>query len=218
MSVRFIIFDAFGALLKISEGRHPHRQILKEGIRQGRSPQINDLRQIMTQNLSLHETAENFGIEILPDGMTEIQGALEEDLSRIAPFEDGLYAVNMLRNAGVKLAIVSNLAAPYADPVKRHFPGMDAYGLSFAIGAMKPEPFMYRATCELLGARTDDYFNGDRVIMIGDSQKCDRDGPRRVGIRGFLLNRNGGKDFRNLKAIAELVLADNALSALGHQR
>lgn len=34
---------------------------------------------------------------------------------------------------------------------------------------------------------------------FGDSDKCDRDYPRAVGIRGgVLLNRNGGKDFTNL--------------------
>lgn len=33
---------------------------------------------------------------------------------------------------------------------------------------------------------------------FGDSEKCDRDYPRAVGITGVLLNRNGGKDFTNL--------------------
>lgn len=80
---------------------------------------------------------------------------------------------------------------------------MDAYGFSFAIGALKPQPFLYRATCELLGADTS--VESD-VLMIGDSEKCDRDGPMAVGIQGFLLNRNGGKDFANLDEFADSVL------------
>ncbi|WP_049827844.1 HAD family hydrolase [Pseudomonas sp. URIL14HWK12:I6] len=86
---------------------------------------------------------------------------------------------------------------------------MDTYGFSFAIGAMKPEPFMYRATCELLGADTSEYFTNDRVAMIGDSAKCDRDGPRALGIRGYLLNRMGGKDFSNLVEFSDSILAAN---------
>ncbi len=81
---------------------------------------------------------------------------------------------------GIRIAIALNLAASYAEPVRRHYPSMDAYGFSFAIGAMKPEPFLYRATCELLGADTDDYFGNKQVLMIGDSEKCDRDGPPHV--------------------------------------
>lgn len=58
-----------------------------------------------------------------------------------------------LQAEGIKIAVASNLAAPYAAPVRRLFPTVDAYGFSFAIGAMKPDPFLYRATCELLGGR-----------------------------------------------------------------
>ncbi|WP_262379126.1 hypothetical protein [Pseudomonas sp. WS 5413] len=91
MSVKFILFDAFGTLLRIPQGRHPYRMILKEGIRQGRRPQPNDLRQVMTRSLSLEEAAELFGIIIRPDLMAEIQGALDADLSSIEPFDDGLF-------------------------------------------------------------------------------------------------------------------------------
>ncbi len=86
---------------------------------------------------------------------------------------------------------------------------MDAYGFSFALGSMKPEPFFYRASCELIGADTRDYFNGNEVVMIGDSAKCDRDGPMAVGIRGCLLGRAGGKNFTTLVGFADSVLAYN---------
>jgi len=50
---------------------------------------------------------------------------------------------------------------------------MDAYGFSFAIGALKPQPFLYRATCELLGAES-----GDDIGRPGTDdwrlKKCDR--------------------------------------------
>ncbi|WP_236422955.1 HAD family hydrolase [Pseudomonas syringae] len=119
MSVRFILFDAFGTLLRIPQGRHPYRMILKDGIRQGRLPQPNNLHQVMTRSLSLAEAAELFEISVRPDLMVEIQGALDADLDSIEPFDDGMRAVEMLQAEGIKIAVASSLAAPYGEPVRR---------------------------------------------------------------------------------------------------
>ncbi|POD71181.1 haloacid dehalogenase [Pseudomonas syringae group genomosp. 3] len=209
MSVSFILLDAFGTLLQIPKGRHPYRQILREGIRQGRRPRSDDLRQILIRNLSLIDAAELFGIKIQPTHMADIQGDLDAELSAIEAFDDGLRAMEKLQAEGIKIAIASNLAAPYAAPVRRNYPTADAYGFSFAIGAMKPEPFFYRATCELLGADSSNHFEDGSVVMVGDSEKCDRGGPMMVGIRGFLLGRRGGQDFTTLIDFADHVLTYN---------
>lgn len=119
MSARFILFDAFGTLLRIPQGRHPYRMILKDGIRQGRLPQPNNLHQVMTRSLSLAEAAELFEISVRPDLMVEIQGALDADLDSIEPFDDGMRAVEMLQAEGIKIAVASNLAAPYGEPLRR---------------------------------------------------------------------------------------------------
>ncbi|OSN68755.1 hypothetical protein BV349_00844 [Pseudomonas syringae pv. actinidiae] len=47
--------------------------------------------------------------------------------------------------------------------------------------------------------------------MIGDSEKCDRDGPNALGIQGFLLNRQGGNDFSDLTEFSNRVLSRNHL-------
>jgi hypothetical protein len=86
MPIKFILFDAFGTLLRIPNGRHPYCQILKEGIRQGRRLQPDDLRHILTRNLSLADAAELFGINIQPQQMAHIQGDLEADLNSITAF------------------------------------------------------------------------------------------------------------------------------------
>jgi FMN phosphatase YigB (HAD superfamily) len=82
---------------------------------------------------------------------------------------------------------------------------VDAYGFSFALGSMKPEAFFYRATCELMGASSCEIDNG-QVLMIGDSKKCDRDGPQAIGIRGFLLSRDSGEGFNTLDEFSDMVL------------
>lgn len=206
MSVKFVLFDAFGNLVRIPKASHPYRQILKEGIRQGRRPRPKGLHHIMARPLNLSDAAENFGIKVPAEVMAEIHGALETELSRIEAYEDGLRAVERLQAEGVKIAIASNLAAPYAAQVRRLYPVVDAFGFSFAVGALKPQPFLYQATCELLGAEITDNGGEKNVLMIGDSEKCDRDGPMGVGIQGFLLNRNGGKDFTSLDEFAGSVL------------
>lgn len=208
MPIKFVLFDAFGTLLRIPEGRHPYRQVLKEGIRQGRRPQPDDLHQILTRNLDLTGAANLFGIKISTQHMADILRDLDADLSSIEPFKDGLLAVEKLQAAGIKVGIASNLAAPYGAPVRRLYPTLDAFGFSYALGAMKPHAFMYRATCELLEVGIERCFE-DRVVMIGDSQKCDCDGPYAAGIQGFLLNRHGVGDFSSLTEFADMVLSSN---------
>ncbi|MBP0941009.1 HAD family hydrolase [Pseudomonas alliivorans] len=209
MSANFILFDAFGTLLRIPNSTHSYRQILREGQRQGRKVQANDVHQIMPRHLDLAQTAEHFGIKISPDRLAEIESDLKAELDSIEAYDDGLRAVEVLQAEGIRVAVASNLAAPYANPVRHHYPTMDAYCFSFAVGALNPQPFLYRATCELLGVEDTSTLAGNAVMMIGDSEKCDRIGPRAVGIQGFLLNRNGGQDFANLIEFAEQVLAYN---------
>ena len=204
-----IIFDAFGTLLQPSEGTHPYRHILKEGIRQDRRPKPDVLRVLMTQPLDLQQAASYFEIEIQPDRMEAIQNGLSAELQNIQPFEDGLRAVEMLQSQGVRVAVCSNLATPYAEPVKRLYPGLDGYGFSFELGAVKPDKLIYHRTCALLGVRHEDYFGTARVLMIGDSPKCDVHGPREAGIRGFFLNRTGVGDFPNLVDFVETVPSQN---------
>lgn len=42
--------------------------------------------------------------------------------------------------------------------------------------------------------------------MVGDTVRCDRDGPAAIGMAGFHLNRQGRGDVRNLVECAERVL------------
>jgi len=185
--VNAVIFDAFGTLLKIPGDTHPFRQILKEGIRQGRRPQTSDTRILMTNDLGLGQAADALGIEVSAARMAEIQKALDADLIRAVAYQDGLDAVAKLQDSGVKVAVCSNLAAPYSDAVKRLYPGLDAYVFSFEVGAIKPDPAIYMASLERLGCQAEN------TVMIGDSQRCDEAGPMIVGIKGHYLDRSEAK-------------------------
>lgn len=199
-----VIFDAFGTVLQINNARHPFRQLLKLGIAQGRRPRPDDAALLMSNPWSLAQAAEQFGIAVVPEVLARIQAELDAELVGIEPFADALSCIGKLQGQGIKVAICSNLAQPYGAAVERIFPGLDGYGYSYAVGALKPDRRIYDAVLAQLGVAAG------RVWMIGDSQRCDRDGPAERGIRGHYLNRSGNAtpaDFSDLLSFAEAVLA-----------
>lgn len=198
-----VIFDAFGTLLQIQQGTHPFRQILKLGIAQGRRPHPSDIRVLMTQSLGLEEAAKHFGIDIAPEQLQDLEQSLGAEVASIKAYPDGLEALHLLREAGIKVSVCSNLAKPYGAAVDRLLPDLDAYGLSFEVGAMKPEKAIYQATVEQMGLDLAD------CAMVGDSQRCDRDGPAAFGIKGHYLGRYGQGDFSDLATFARHLIEQN---------
>jgi HAD superfamily hydrolase (TIGR01549 family) len=92
-----------------------------------------------------------------------------------------------VRAAGLRIAVCSNLACEYGPAVRRLLLGLDAYLLSFEVGAVKPSPEMYAATCTALGCAPGE------VMFIGDSRRCDLMGPLGFGLQARWLDRSAGK-------------------------
>lgn len=199
MSKKAVIFDAFGTLLKIHEGRHPYRQLLKAGKQAGRRPRPDDIQKIMTYPLSLPDMAKELGIVISPSSIDLIVSELESEVDAIQAYEDGIDAVRLLQDNGIGVAICSNLGFPYVSAVKRLFPDV-AHAMSCEIGAMKPDQKIYQASCLMLG-------NPANVYMIGDSMTCDKVGPNDFGIAGNFLDRSGRHgDYQDLLTFAKHVI------------
>lgn len=201
--VKAVVFDAYGTVMKVHMGCHPYRQILRHGREQGRRASPDDARVIMSKPLSLQEAADHFGITVPSHELRRIQAELDNELRAIEPYEDALTAIQTLKSVGIKVAICSNLAMPYREPIEKHFQNLDAYGYSFAVGALKPDPRIYQNVLDQLGVDAGDAW------MIGDSKRCDRDGPTAVGIKGHYLARSGQAgdgDFAELKGFAAALL------------
>jgi len=205
-----IIFDAFGTVIQIKRRTHPYQMLLREGARKGRTPTAGDLHTVMTSNCSIAQLADLLGIQISASRLEVIQGALREELDSLEPFSDALEAIELLSGDGIRIGICSNLAPPYGAGLKQHFEAADAFALSYELGLMKPDALIYRAMCASLDVQPHrDWVEGaSSVLMIGDSPKCDRDGPRAVGISGFLLQRNGSSAIPDLMHFAKMVLGD----------
>lgn len=192
-----VMFDAFGTLLQIRQPRHPFRRLLKLGLAQGRRPRAGDTRWLMQHCHGLADAAVALGIEVSDAQLLMLEALLAEELASSTAYPDALDAVALLQAQGVRVAVCSNLAGPYRDAVVRLFPALDAYAFSCELGAMKPDREIYEKTLELLES------SAENTWMIGDSQRCDRDGPQAIGIRGHYLDRTHGLgDYAELTAFA----------------
>jgi HAD superfamily hydrolase (TIGR01549 family) len=90
-----------------------------------------------------------------------------------------------------KLILVSNTDSISVDSVlekyglKKHF---DSIYLSCDMGMLKSNPKMFEAILKKEGLTKDD------VIMVGDSIESDLIPAEKVGIRGFLIDRNNKRE------------------------
>ncbi|MDH4552747.1 hypothetical protein [Pseudomonas sp. BN607] len=80
------IFDAFATVVRIGRRTNPYRQLLREGIKQGRRPHSGHAHVIMTLNLELHELAEHLGIRFSEPRRVEIESALQVELNSIEAY------------------------------------------------------------------------------------------------------------------------------------
>lgn len=62
--IQGVVFDAFGTLLRIGSRKQPYLQLMRLAREEGRPPQADDARTLMTQELGLAGAAERFQISL----------------------------------------------------------------------------------------------------------------------------------------------------------
>ena len=114
-----------------------------------------------------------------------------------------------LRAGGARLAVVSNWDVSLHDVLERTGlrPLVDAVVISAELGAAKPDPAIFRAALERLGAAADD------AIHVGDSVEHDVAGARAAGLEAILVARNGARPPAGVRVVASL---DGLLDDVGH--
>ena len=100
-------------------------------------------------------------------------------------YEDVLPTLDDLRRRGLKLGLVSNTARDLAAFVRHHALEVDAALSSRAHGKVKPHESIFRAVLAELEVEAGD------AAMVGDSVEDDIEGAEALGIRPFLLDRDG---------------------------
>lgn len=203
-----VFFDAFGTIVSIGQRANPYTKLFQEGRRQGRTIGPDTTRIAMTADVGLDELASRLEIKLTASLRDQLHQRLDQELSSIELYPDALESIARLRDAGVRVGVCSNLAMPYGPVVRELLPNLDGYAFSYELGVMKPEKEIYTFLCKQIGVEPGHGFHdgGDRIFMIGDSQRCDRDGPRAAGIMGFHLDRRGQGGIRDLLQFAQLVI------------
>jgi putative hydrolase of the HAD superfamily len=100
-------------------------------------------------------------------------------------YEDALPVLAELRSRGLKIGLVSNTSRDL-DAFIRHFElDVDAWIASGTHGKVKPSPSIFRAVLELLQVEPE------AAVMVGDSPADDVEGAQAIGMRAFLVDREG---------------------------
>ena len=100
-------------------------------------------------------------------------------------YEDALPVLDELRRHGLKIGLISNGARDLDEFVADHGLEVDAAVGSRAHGRTKPHPTIFRAGLERLGVAAEE------AAMVGDSLEDDIEGARSLGMRAFLIDREG---------------------------
>jgi putative hydrolase of the HAD superfamily len=100
-------------------------------------------------------------------------------------YDDVLPVLEELRRRGLKLGLVSNGERDLDEFVLHHALDVEVAIGSRAFGRTKPHPSIFAAALERLGVEPGD------AAMVGDSYADDIEGARALGMRAFLLDRDG---------------------------
>ncbi|MBI1249120.1 HAD-IA family hydrolase [bacterium] len=180
-SYQAVIFDLFGTLIQLTRHTRPYLRLCRS------VNAANRLREsLVVDKPTLADFCEYLGVE-KPPFLNELQADLDQDIAAAVGFCDTVATLQELRERGIRIAVVSNLASPYKQAFYRLGLNnlIDATIFSCDVGKSKPDPRIYDAALKALHAKPEE------SIMVGDSQVADVDGPMACGIRGYLLKRDG---------------------------
>lgn len=84
----------------------------------GRKPNMQDARIIMSHAVTIEKLALHFSHVIPIQLLDEINDDLQFELNTIELYKDTISTLQNLKNKGFKIALCSNLAMPYGDKLK----------------------------------------------------------------------------------------------------
>lgn len=129
---------------------------------------------------------------------------LEEDASYYRLYDDSAPALRALAERGVRLVVVSNHIWALPEIVQALGIGdlFTAVLTSARVGYRKPHPRFYAEALREADAAPAE------TLFVGDSFAADVEGPRRVGMRAVLLDREGrSSDPDAIRSLRDLPLA-----------
>ena len=197
MPIRGLVFDLFGTLVTRGDGWRAYRELIF------RAPpwQWSRLRRaaLTRPNPTIGEFRDELGIRRGPPS-EHFERLVAEGLAAVELYPDSITTLERARAQGLKLALLSNLAAPYKAPVfefglDRHF---DALVFSCEVGMAKPDAAIFAHVAARLELAVDE------LVMIGDSRHDDVRGAESAGMHALHLDRRGRGKRGSLRSLEEM--------------
>lgn len=197
---RAVVFDCFGTLVRIGQAKHPYRQLQRLMAAHGRPAQREDNIRMLTSNeMKLADFALSCGVTVPGESLARIEADLAAELGALDLYEDAASTIERLRLRGIRVAVCSNAATPYAMFARTLLPQLDAYAWSCEIGAVKPRPVIYEHVCAYLDSAPE------HLVFVGDSVDADFHGPREYGMHAVHLVRDGEPEVHPyIRSLAEI--------------
>ena len=214
-----VLLDALGTLVEL-ERPWPH--LVHELAARGVVVDEEAARAAMLAEMAYYRAHHDEAVDwaTLKDLRRRCAAVVHEQLQTALPLDDVLDALlgairfraypevpgvlARLRDGGARLAVVSNWDVSLHDVLERTGlrPLVDAVVISAELGVAKPDPAIFRAALERLGA------TADGALHVGDSLEDDVAGARAAGLEAVLVARNGApapEGVRAVRSLAELV-------------
>src|SRR5215218_10306588 len=199
-----VLLDALGTLIEL-ETPWPHLvdELAARGVVVGEDAAREAMLAEMAYYRAHHDEASTW--PALKDLRRRCAGVIQDRLRTSLPLpevEDALLAavrfraypevpavLVALRAAGARLAVVSNWDVSLHDVLERTRLRdlVDAVVISAELGAAKPDPAIFRAALERLGATAGE------AMHVGDSMEHDVAGARATGLDAVLVARDGAE-------------------------
>lgn len=217
--IRAVLLDALGTLIEL-ERPWPH--LVDELAARGVVVGEDDARAAMLAEMAYYRAHHDEAVDwaALKDLRRRCAAVVQEQLQTALPLDDVLDALlgairfraypevpdvlARLRAGGARLAVVSNWDVSLHDVLERTGlrPLVDAVVISAELGVAKPDPAIFRAALDRLGAAADG------AVHVGDSLEHDVAGARAAGLEAVLVARNGvaaPDGVRTVASLSELV-------------
>jgi putative hydrolase of the HAD superfamily len=214
-----VLLDALGTLIEL-ERPWPH--LVDELAARGVVVGEDDARAAMLAEMAYYRAHHDEAVDwtALKDLRRRCAAVVQEHLQTSLPLDDVLEALlaairfraypevpdvlARLRESGARLAVVSNWDVSLHDVLERTGlrPLVDAVVISAELGVAKPDPAIFRAALDRLGAAAEG------AVHVGDSLEHDVAGARAAGLEAVLVARNGAAapdGVRTVRSLAELV-------------
>jgi len=184
---RAIIFDLYDTLLHLEHTTRPYARLIAALSLIGEADMRRARAIALTEE---HPSLDSYVKRVSPSATIDLSAferSIDAELASARNYPETINVLALLRSRIPYLGIITNIATPYKAPY--YACGLSEYLpdvlFSCAAGMMKPDPRMYSTLLERWGVAPSD------ALMIGDSVRCDVEGPKAIGMRAVHLDRKG---------------------------